>query len=89
MIKHHVKEEEQPGGMFAKRASPGWILRRSAAGSKMRKLELEKGAKPDSASAATRRLTLPERALGVHDPKSRAVPRHGGAVPRVPGRSDD
>ena len=56
MIKHHVKEEEQPGGMFAKARKSGMDLATLGRRLKMRKLELEKGAKPDGASAATRRL---------------------------------
>ena len=46
MIKHHVKEEEQPGGMFAKARKSGMDLAALGRRLKMRKLELEKGAKP-------------------------------------------
>jgi len=47
MIKHHVKEEEQPGGMFAEARKFGMDLAALGRRLKMRKLELEKGAKPD------------------------------------------
>ena len=56
MIKHHVKEEEQPGGMFAKARKSGMDLAALGRRLKMRKLELEKSAKRDGASAAARRL---------------------------------
>ena len=56
MIKHHVKEEEQPGGMFAKARKSGMDLAALGRRLKIRKLELEKGAKRDGASADTRRL---------------------------------
>jgi hypothetical protein len=58
MIKHHVKEEEQPGGMFAKARKSGMDLAALGRRLKIRKLELEKGAKPDGASANTRRLLV-------------------------------
>jgi hemerythrin superfamily protein len=54
MIKHHVKEEEQPGGMFAKARKSGMDLAALGRRLKMRKLELEKDAKPNG--AATRKL---------------------------------
>lgn len=56
MIKHHVKEEEQPGGMFAKARKSGMDLAALGRRLKMRKLELEKGAKPNGVSAVTRKL---------------------------------
>ena len=56
MIKHHVKEEEQPGGMFAKARKSGMDLAALGRRLKMRKRELEKDAKPNGASAVTRKL---------------------------------
>jgi hypothetical protein len=47
MIKHHVKEEEQPGGMFAEARKSGMYLAALGRRLKMRKLDLEKSAKPD------------------------------------------
>jgi hemerythrin superfamily protein len=41
MIKHHVKEEEQPGGMFAEARKSGMDLERLGASMAARKAELE------------------------------------------------
>lgn len=45
MIKHHVKEEEQRGGMFAKAKQAGLDLKELGAGMKARKDELMKAVK--------------------------------------------
>jgi hemerythrin superfamily protein len=58
MIKHHVKEEEQPGGMFAKARKAGLDLVALGRRLKMRKVELEKGAKSGSVPAVARTLLV-------------------------------
>ena len=58
MIKHHVKEEEQPCGMFAKARKSGMDLAALGRRLKMRKVELEKGAKPDGMPAEARSLLV-------------------------------
>jgi hypothetical protein len=58
MIKHHVKEEEQPGGMFAKARKSDLDLVALGRRLKMRKLELEKRAKVDGVPAVARSLLV-------------------------------
>jgi hemerythrin superfamily protein len=62
MIKHHVKEEEQPGGMFAEARKSDMDL--DALGEQMaqRKSELEETGALEMAPAAGRRAGLRERA---------------------------
>ena len=62
MIKHHVKEEEQPGGMFAEARKSDMDL--DALGEQMaqRKAELEEGDLMDAAKSGARRAGLAERA---------------------------
>lgn len=58
MIKHHVKEEEQPGGMFAKARKSDMDLAALGRRLKMRKIELEKGAKPNGVPAEVQSLLV-------------------------------
>ena len=58
MIKHHVKEEEQPGGMFAKSRKADLDLVALGRRLKMRKVELEKGAKLRGTPAVARTLLV-------------------------------
>ena len=58
MIKHHVKEEEQPGGMFAEARKSGMDLAALGRRLKMRKVELEKGAKARSEPVVARSLLV-------------------------------
>jgi hemerythrin superfamily protein len=62
MIKHHVKEEEQPGGMFAEARKSDMDL--DALGEQMaqRKAELEESDLMDAAKSGARRAGLGERA---------------------------
>jgi hemerythrin superfamily protein len=62
MIKHHVKEEEQPGGMFAEARKSDMDL--DALGEQMaqRKAELEESDLMDAAKSGARRAGLEERA---------------------------
>jgi hemerythrin superfamily protein len=62
MIKHHVKEEEQPGGMFAEARKSDMDL--DALGEQMaqRKAELEESDLTDAARSGSRRAGLMERA---------------------------
>jgi hemerythrin superfamily protein len=62
MIKHHVKEEEQPGGMFAEARKSDMDL--DALGERLaqRKAELEDSELLEMAPAAQRRAGLQERA---------------------------
>jgi hypothetical protein len=66
MIKHHVKEEEQPGGMFAEARKSEMDL--AALGEQMstRKAELEEemGVMPEGARRS--RMSLPSRAESRH-----------------------
>ena len=62
MIKHHVKEEEQPGGMFAEARKSDMDL--DALGEQMaqRKAELEDSEDPEVDLSTGRRPGLQERA---------------------------
>ncbi len=51
MIKHHVKEEEKPSGMFAEAKKCGMDLKQLGERLKARKLELEQGGAEDLNSA--------------------------------------
>jgi hemerythrin superfamily protein len=63
MIKHHVKEEEQPGGMFAEARKSEMDLDALGEQMAMRKAELESDEDPeDMAPAGGRRAGMQERA---------------------------
>jgi hemerythrin superfamily protein len=62
MIKHHVKEEEQPGGMFAEARKSGMDLDALGEQMEQRKTELEEGGLMGMAPARGKRAGLQERA---------------------------
>lgn len=64
MIKHHVKEEEQPGGLFAKAKQSDMDLQALAERMQTRKQELQKGPKKISRSSrSTARRTTEKRGM--------------------------
>jgi hemerythrin superfamily protein len=62
MIKHHVKEEEQPGGMFAEARKSDMDLDALGEQLAQRKAELEESDLMDAAKSGARRAGLQERA---------------------------
>ena len=62
MIKHHVKEEEQPGGMFAEARKSDMDLDALGAQMALRKAELEDSEVDDMSPPGGRRAGLQERA---------------------------
>ena len=78
MIKHHVKEEEQPGGMFAEARKSDMDL--DALGEQMaaRKGELESARSATSRRARARRTNGDSRAHGQRDRLARPNVRFGG-----------
>jgi hemerythrin superfamily protein len=62
MIKHHVKEEEQPGGMFAEARKSDMDLEALGEQMAQRKAELEESELLEMAPAGQRRAGLSERA---------------------------